>query len=44
MTLTLPLVFYILATICFLLVTFGASRINWMTLGFAFLTMTLWIH
>jgi hypothetical protein len=44
MTLSITLVFYILAAVCFALAAVGASpRISWRDAGFFFLTLSLFV-
>jgi len=38
---SVKLILYVCALVCELLAAFGAPRINWMCLGFAFLIATL---
>lgn len=43
MALSITVVLYLLAFICFLLAAAGVPRIGWMNLGFAFLTLSLFV-
>jgi hypothetical protein len=44
MALSITTVLYLLAFICFILAAANAADIRWMNLGFAFLTLSLFVR
>jgi len=41
---SITIILYILATVCFCCAAFGAGKISWRDLGFALLTLSLFVR